>query len=126
MKNLLFLPLLLISCLCFAQDSKEIIGKPVKIGNLLVAQYCFPLEMGWDTAIEACKSLGEGWRLPTKKELNSLCSLNKDIRQSQAMDYWSSTELSIQRAWVQYFPGCDSYHSNKGKEYVVRAVKSLK
>jgi hypothetical protein len=125
MKKLLLLPLLMIIFFCFAQDGREVIGKPFKIGNLLVSQFCFPLEMDWDTAIEACKSLGEGWRLPTKKELSILCSLNKDIRQSQAMDYWSCTELSVQRAWVYYFPGCDSYHSNKGKEYVVRAVKSL-
>ena len=45
MKKLLFLPLLLITCLCFAQDAKEIIGEPIKIGNLLVAEYDFPNEM---------------------------------------------------------------------------------
>jgi hypothetical protein len=45
MKKLLFLPLVLISCLCFVQDAKEIIGKPFKIGNSLVAQNDFPIGM---------------------------------------------------------------------------------
>ena len=72
MKKLLFLPLVLISCLCFAQDAKEIIGKPIKIGNLLVAQHDFPKTMNWNDAKKACAKLGAGWRLPTKDELNLL------------------------------------------------------
>ena len=32
---------MLISIFCFAQDAKEIIGKPVTIGNLVVAQNDF-------------------------------------------------------------------------------------
>ncbi len=46
MKNLLFLTLLLITNFCFAQDAKEIIGQPVKIANILVAQNDLPKEMG--------------------------------------------------------------------------------
>ena len=42
MKKILLLPLLLVSCFCFSQDAKEIIGKPIKIGNLLVAENDFP------------------------------------------------------------------------------------
>ena len=70
MKKLLFLPLVLITCLCFAQDAKEIIGEPIKIGNLLVAEYDFPNEMNWEDAKKACRTLGKGWRLPSKTELN--------------------------------------------------------
>ena len=46
MKNFLFL-LLFISSISFAQDAKEIIGKPVKIGNLLVAENDFPEAMNY-------------------------------------------------------------------------------
>ena len=72
MKNLLFIPLLLISCLCFAQDAKEIIGKPIKIGNLLVAENDFPESMEFYKTKKALSILGKGWRLPTKSELNLL------------------------------------------------------
>ena len=51
-------------------DYKNIISKPVKIGNLEIAQYDFQKKMFWDDAKKACDSLGEGWRLPTKDELN--------------------------------------------------------
>ena len=60
MKKLLLLPLLMITCLSFSQDAKEIIGKPVKIGNLLVAENDFPIGMMWDDANKACRSLGKG------------------------------------------------------------------
>ena len=72
MKKLLLLPLLIVTCFCLAQDAKEIIGKPIKIGNLLVAQNDFPKIMKWDVANAACAKLGKGWRLPTKEELNIL------------------------------------------------------
>ena len=29
-------------------------------------------EMNWDDAMKACADLGDGWRLPTKDELNLL------------------------------------------------------
>ena len=42
MKKILLFPLLLVTCFCLAQDAKEIIGKPITIGNLVVAQNDFP------------------------------------------------------------------------------------
>ena len=33
---------------------------------------CFEKRMTWEDAIEACKSLDNGWRLPTVRELASL------------------------------------------------------
>ena len=42
--------MLLISCFSFAQDAKEIIGKPIKIGNLFVAENDFPETMNWEDA----------------------------------------------------------------------------
>ena len=53
-------------------DYKNIIGKPIKIGNIEVAQYNFPKKMDWNDAKKACARLGAGWRLPTKDELNLL------------------------------------------------------
>ena len=103
MKKLFFLPLLLISCLCFAQDAKEIIGKPIKIENLLVAENDFPDGMNWDDAKEACRTLGKGWRLPSKTELNILYKNKKKIGGFSDDSYWSSTEPSRGIVWQQYF-----------------------
>ena len=83
MKKLLFLTLLLIASFSFAQNAKQIIGKPVKIGNIYVAENAFPDEMNWADAKKACASLGKGWRLPTKKELDVLY-LTSSIKEAKS------------------------------------------
>ena len=103
MKKLLFLPLVLIASFCFAQDANEIIGKPVKIGTLLVAQNDFPEQMRWSDAKEACKTLGKGWRLPTKTELNILYKNKDKIGGFSDYFYWSSTEPIRGIVWQQNF-----------------------
>ena len=88
MKKLLIIPMLLcllifarsLSChssrtktiLTSNTDYENIIGRPIKLDNLEVAQHDFPKSMNWDDAKAACAKLGEGWRLPTKDELNLL------------------------------------------------------
>ena len=71
MKKLLFIPILFTCQILIGQSSNSfnVIGKPIRIGNLFVAEYNFPEEMDWINAKKACESLGNGWRLPTKKEL---------------------------------------------------------
>ena len=129
MKKLLLLPLLLVTCFCFAQDAKEIISKPIKIGNLLVAEYDFPNQMKWEDAKKACALLGKGWRLPSKTELNFLYKNRKKIGAYTDDDalssYWSSTVISNGNAWRQRF--YEGWQSNCGKdlELSVRAVKSF-
>ena len=123
MKNLLFIPLLLISCLCFAQDAKEIIGKPIKIGNLLVAENDFPDGMNWRGAQKACAKLGKGWRIPTKDELNVMYKNKDRIGGFAGNRYWSSTESNSYLSWGQYFYGGDQVDFNKRSNVYVRAVK---
>ena len=53
-------------------SATSIIDNPVKIGDLLVAQFDFPNKMNWENAKAACERLGNGWRLPTKDELQIL------------------------------------------------------
>jgi hypothetical protein len=126
MKKALILPLLLITCLCFAQDAKEIIGKPVKIGNLLVAQNDFPKEMEWADAKKACLALGKGWRLPTKKELDFLYANRFEIGGFVRWYYWSSTGTNNTNAWKQSFNnGVQITTTSSENTSNVRAVKSL-
>ena len=128
MKKLLLLPLLLVTCFCFAQDAKEIIGNSIKIGSLEIAQYDFPKEMKWEDALKACNDLGEGWRLPTKDELNELYK-NKDkiggFATSTLSSYWSSTESGLRFAWLQYFSYGTQKSANKLYILPIRAVRSL-
>lgn len=130
MKKVLFFPLVLISWLCFAQDAKEIIGKPIKIGNLLVAEKNFTNEMNWDDANKACAALGDGWRLPTQIELNILYQ-NQDkiggFKSGISSDFfWSSTLYSNNMPGYQFFGNGEVRRTNKEdfKYIYVRAVKT--
>lgn len=125
MKKLLLLPLVFISCLCFAQDAKEIIGKPIKIGNLLVAENDFSNIMNWDDAKAACSKLGKGWRLPTKSELYILYKNKETIGGFAGFSYWSSTEGNDVMAWKEEFSNGFYGGRYKSLRFSVRAVKSL-
>lgn len=125
MKNTLIIPLLLITFWSFGQSSKEIIGKPIKIGNLYVAQYDFQEQMSWDDAKSACRSLGKGWRLPTKSELNILYKNKYKIGGFVNSLYWSSSPAVDYDKWWQDFSTGWSYYSLLSNYYYVRAVKTL-
>ena len=127
MKKLLIIPLLFACYMSIGQteSSAFIIGKPIKIGNLVVAQNDFPKLMNWVDAKRACAALGKGWRLPTKEELNILYQ-NKDKIGGFAYDYyWSSTEDGSGSAWVQNFGNGNLGYGYKFYPYYVRAVRAF-
>ena len=105
--------------------SATIIGKPIRIGNLEVAQNDFPKTMRWNDAVKACMDLGNGWRLPTKSELN-LMYLNKDkIGGFINFGYWSSMEVGYGEVWRQNFYNADQSYVGKDLALYVRAVRSF-
>jgi hypothetical protein len=105
-------------------DYKNIISKPVKIGNLEIAQYDFQKKMFWDDAKKACDSLGEGWRLPTKDELNILYENKEKIGGFSNSLYWSSTEHDNNGiAWFQFFNNGLQWSNYKLNILSVRAVR---
>ena len=106
--------------------SASIIGKPIRIGNLDIAQNDFPEEMDWDEAKKACTALGNGWRLPTKDELNLLYLNKGKISGCPSCKYWSSTEYDSSSAWKFCFDNGYAcvYGLKHGTSYV-RAVRSL-
>ncbi len=82
-----------------------------------------PGTYSWDAANEACKALGEGWRLPTKDELN-LLYLHKDELGGFGEGWlWSSSQFWSQ-AWLQRF--LDGPQGKYYKSYGcgVRAVRA--
>ena len=108
----------------------NVIGKPIKIGNLEIAQYDFPEEMKLLDAKEACRALGKGWRLPTKTELNILYKSRKEIGGFTNIYYWSSSEYDLNDTWIQNFNYGNQHYSSKyyynmNNTYSVRAVRTI-
>ena len=83
----------------------------------------------WAEAKKACKDLGEGWRLPTKNELNEMYKKRDVVGGFSDYNYWSSTENDNYHAWCQSFAnGFLGFQfkliKNHGYSYV-RAVRAL-
>ena len=115
-------------------DYKNIIGKPIKIGNIEIAQYDFPDRMNWNDAKKACARLGAGWRLPTKDELNLLYENKGQIGHLGYWRFWSSTESRTETNGILAFEQDFSegskysghqYHDEKSAKYSVRAVRDF-
>ncbi len=74
-------------------QSKDIIGESIKINNLEVAQFDFPSQMNLKIAKDSSAKLGDGWRLPFKKELEILYTNKKIIGGFGDYYYWGSNLL---------------------------------
>lgn len=105
-------------------NSSQIIGTPILIGNLQVAEFDFEKEFSWTKAKKACKDLGDGWYLPSKEELN-LIFLNKDkVPGLTSSNYWSSTEhVGFKAAWIQRLSNGNQNWVDNQYPARVRAVK---
>ena len=132
MKKLLILPLLVIASFCFAQDAEEIIGKPIKIGNILVAENDIPEDLNLEDAKKACQALGKGWRLPTYAEMNVIFKNRDKIGGFEENMYWTSSVLNsnLGVSFKFWYSSKNSKLGHKGssqKSFLlyVRAVKSL-
>ena len=81
--------------------------------------------MNWHEVIKACNDLSEGWRLPTKVELNLLYKNRDKISGLKISNYWSSTENPIiNLAWLQNL--LTGYQGEGGKDFscYVRVVRN--
>lgn len=111
----------------------DVIGQPILINNLEIAQFDFPdwIEINWNDSILACEYLGNGWRLPTKIELNILYENKKNIGGFCDHGYWSSTLFDDYNAWFQSFSdddftgGFQHYDPLDITWNKIRAVKSI-
>ena len=96
----------------------------VKIGNLEIMTEDLG-QMDWREATKACADLGDGWRLPTKDELNILFE-NKDKIGGFALNgYWSSTEYANDGAWLQIFENGYEGNFDKDTDGFVRSVRAF-
>jgi hypothetical protein len=78
-----------------------------------------PGEYTWDEAVDACKKMGDGWRLPTKEELYLMCINTPHY-------YWSSTELLPNSEWYYVFNHSYQYTMSKNTPIHTRPVRDVK
>ncbi len=96
------------------------------------ATLCDGKSVDYAAAEKACAALGEGWRLPTRMELESILDLT---RHNPAIDtvrfpdtksdwYWTSTPCSWAPscAWIVSFDRGDAGHNDRYGKACVRAV----
>jgi|LakMenEpi03Aug12_release.lakeMendotaPanAssembly.Ray.scaffolds.fasta_scaffold813112_1 hypothetical protein len=107
-------------------DYKNIIGNPIKVDSISVAQYDFPKAMNWSDATKACEALGIGWRLPNQDELNILYQNKSKIGGFLSVKYWTSTEFEYLTAWTQSFLNGKPEIKDESEKYSVRAIYSEK
>jgi len=105
------------------------VGATVRIGRLEVMTKNLG-KMQWDEAKKACADLGDGWRLPTKDELNVLYENKDKIGGFTGNGYWSSTEYDYgfaprMNVWAQYFFNGNQYDEGKTNNFYVRAVRAF-
>ena len=96
----------------------------IKIDNLEVMNEDLGI-FEWDDAMKACADLGDGWRLPTKKELNILYENKDKIGGFAGLNYWSSTEEHNSNAWYQHFYDGSQSYVFKDISTSVHAVRSI-
>jgi hypothetical protein len=112
MKTLLTL-LFIIPFFVFSQ--KSVIGKTYNLNGLEIAQFDFSEPMTYDEAIKACSELGDGWRLPTKEEMEEIyenksklggfispvyVTDNSDFFMDKNVYYWSGSSYGSDYVWV--------------------------
>ena len=105
-------------------SKNPIIGIPKKLGSIEIAEYDFPNAMDWDEAKVACTKLGNGWRLPTKVELNSMY-LNKKLLGGFSRSPYCGSSKDKKYVFAQDFTDGVQYLPDYDEMYHVRAVRSF-
>ena len=104
-------------------------AKPIVLHKTSTLHFeVYPTDLGqmtWDEAKEACVNLGNGWRLPTKYELNLIYENKNEIGGVASGIYWSSTEYKANYAWIQYLSSGEQDYNYKASRYNVRAVRDI-
>jgi uncharacterized protein (TIGR02145 family) len=111
-------------------EKSKVIGNPIRIGNLEIAENDFESKMEFNEAVDACARLGNGWRLPTLDELK-LIDDNKSLIIGLKFGnyyYWSSIKANSGEPRVYYF--VSNFHGKFGykdkfSDPCVRPVRSL-
>ena len=103
----------------------DTIEHPLTGEKIRIAKADFTDRMTWDQANAGCNALGNGWRLPTKEELNEIYKNQHAIGGFANDSYWSSSEFGDSRAWLQGFNNGNQVNYFKRSHLYVRAVREV-
>ena len=124
MKYLYLLAIVALLGACGSDSTDTIGNSTVTIGNLEVMTKEVMSNrpaLNWDDAIESYADLVDGWRLPTKDELNILFKNHDKIGGSRSfLNYcWCSKEYNSPNAWKEYCAySTHTFNRNKDILYV--------
>jgi hypothetical protein len=122
----------------FVFSQKSVIGKTYNLNGLEIAQFDFLDPMTYDEAVRACSKLGDGWRLPTKEEMEEIyenknmlggfispiyVSDNAEFSINNNVYYWSSSSYGSDYVWVIGFTHKFVAVTLKTEYLYARAVK---
>lgn len=87
----------------------------------------------WHSAAQKCSSLGKGWRLPSKSELQAMYNQKSAIENTLASMaengltkwYWSSDEYNSDSAWYVTLNLGGTRNASKRLSIYVRAVSAF-
>jgi hypothetical protein len=128
MKKLIILSILLY-CQAFAMaQNKATANSGIKLSdcNLEVRAADESGSLNWYDAKAKCESMGDGWRMPTKTELDCLYKNKDKIGGFNRDYYWSCDRVGDWNVWVQAFNNGRQFGysgSNSAKLRVVRTMK---
>ena len=125
MKRLLsILGIIVFTSIFTSCGDSNLLTNPISGQEFEVAKKDFSNSMTLDDAKKACHELGDGWRLPTKYELNEMYKNKEEIGGFVVDYYWSSTETNV-GAWGKNFDGGRELCYIYLNPLKVRAVRSL-
>jgi hypothetical protein len=114
------------SCESNVKLKNPIIGHSKVIGQLEVAEQDLPDSLNWQMAINSCGELGDGWRAPTKDELELIYKNKDSIGGFTKLFYWTSSESDTCCAWCySFYNGYGVKYCNKENYGYVRPVKTI-
>ena len=88
------------------------------------ASHANNIAVGNKTAITLCSAMGNGWRLPTQKELMQAYIDGSYFNLSQpGNSFWSATESSSTGAWSVPLTSGSTNNNTKVSAYLVRCVR---
>jgi hypothetical protein len=107
-------------------NPNDIIGTTIKLEGIEVAQFDFPNKMTVMEAITACKSLGQGWRLPSGTELMFLYENKNEIGGFNITSDGKYCSMPVNGAAkvVNFWGGYDYNDLFLKSSYLFRAVKT--
>lgn len=102
----------------------SIVGVPSQIDKLEIADNDFPGTWTLSVAIRACAKLGDGWRLPTKEELDIIYKSKRELGGFKDELYWyNDANVKDSYGFFNFKDGEPGYVDEKGTGHI-RAVRT--